>query len=72
MKLCRIYESVCVQASMKLHLLLGSAWPVLEHELAGAVQQAIRVYWQSWRHHQSDEDLFTPEIQVSFVRITHT
>lgn len=54
-----------MQAGYEAHLTLGSAWPALEHELAEAVQLAIHTYWRSWRDHQSDVELFTPEIQVS-------
>lgn len=60
----------CVQADTRSQLLLGSAWPMLEHELAEAVQQAIHVYWRLWRKHQTDEELFIPEIQVSS-KLTH-
>lgn len=67
---CKHWQMVlmcCTQAGAGSHLLLGSAWPALEHELAEAVQQALHVYWRSWRQQQSHQSLFSPEIQVTLI-----
>ena len=61
----RLICCLVVQAEVASGLLLNPAWAALEHELAQAVQQAIHGYWRHWRESHQDEEMWSPEVQVT-------